>query len=103
MTVHPAPLQLADLAAEMRPDWDRAAFQQALDTCRFAHSDDDGWDFARTLRLAAVHLADPSASPRDLAAAARPFGRHAGAKPSAAYREIVAEALSRLPGQRTEP
>ena len=43
---------------------------------RIAHADDDGWDWRRTFRLAAAHLADPAASPRDLAAAARgPFER----------------------------
>jgi hypothetical protein len=74
--VYAAPLQMADLVAVMRPDWDRTAFQQALDACRFAHTDDDGWDWARTFRLVAAHLADPAASPRDLAAAARgPFAR----------------------------
>ena len=76
MSILPAPIELADLAAVMRPDWDRRDFEGALEACRIAHADDDGWDWPRTFRLAAAHLADPAASPRDLAAAARgPFER----------------------------
>ena len=77
MSILPAPIELADLAAVMRPDWDRRQFEGAVDACRIAHTDDDGWDWAKTFRLAAAHLADPSASPRDLANAARPF-EHGG-------------------------
>ena len=99
MTICPAPLELADLAAVMRKDWDRREFQTALDACRFAHTDDDGWDWQRTFRLAAAHLNDPSATPRDLATAARsPFRKDGRAEPSAEWREMR-EAL-RLPAPR---
>ena len=101
MTIRPAPLELAALASVMRPDWDLPAFQQALDACRFAHTDDDGWDWPRTFRLAAAHLNDPSATPRDLATAARsPFRKDGRAEPSAEWQARKAALLAKLPAPR---
>jgi hypothetical protein len=66
MTVQAAPIRLADLAEEMRPDWDRAQFDGVLAAARGA-----GWSWHRTFKLVSQLLLDESATPRDLAVAIR--------------------------------
>lgn len=65
--VHPAPLQLADLAAVMRPDWDRAELEGAITGARSG----SGWSWPKVFSEVARLLVDEGASPRDLAVAAR--------------------------------
>jgi len=64
--VHPAPLQLADLAAVMRPDWDRHHLEGAIAAARAS-----GWSWPRVFIEAARLLVDGNSSPRDLAEAAK--------------------------------
>jgi hypothetical protein len=78
--VHPAPSQLADLAAVMRPDWDRADLEGAV-----AQARSFGWSWPKVFGEVARLLTDESSSPRDLHVAARnPVER---AQPSPHYRE----------------
>lgn len=65
--VHPAPLQLADLAAAMRPDWDRADLEGAIAAARTG----GGWSWPRVFAEVARLLVQEDSSPRDLTAAAR--------------------------------
>jgi len=65
--VHPAPLQLADLAAVMRPDWDRAELEGAIAGARSG----SGWSWPKVFIETCRLLVDEDASPRDLAVAAR--------------------------------
>ena len=65
-TIQPATQQLLDLAAEMRPGWDRDQLALALVACHNA-----GWDWTRTLTAAVRLLCDVKAVPHDLAVAAR--------------------------------
>jgi hypothetical protein len=64
--VHPAPIQLADLAAVMRPDWDRADLEGAVAASRAS-----GWSWPRVFIEVARLLVLEESSPRDLTAAAR--------------------------------
>jgi hypothetical protein len=91
--VHPAPLQLADLAAAMRPDWDRTELEGAISAAR----QNDAWPWHRVFLEVARLLVAEDSSPRDLTAAARnPVGRNTPASPSvtreyaAACREFLA-------------
>lgn len=82
--IQPAPQQLLDLAAAMRPDWDREQTSLALVAARNA-----GWEWTRTVLAVARLLCDEKARPQDLAAAARkPFEKVAGSGPSAEWRQI---------------
>lgn len=79
--VHPAPSQLADLAAVMRPDWDRATLEGAV-----AQARSYGWSWGRVFIETARLLVDESSSPRDLTVAARnPLEQRS--VPSPHYRE----------------
>lgn len=64
--VHPAPIQLADLAAVMRPDWDRAQLEGAIASARSS-----GWSFPRVFSEVARLLVQEDSSPHDLTAASR--------------------------------
>ena len=64
--VHPAPLQLADLAAVMRPDWDRNQLEGAIAQARTS-----GWSWPRVFMETARLLVMEDSSPRDLTEAAR--------------------------------
>jgi hypothetical protein len=80
MTINPATPQLLDLAAAMRPDWDRDQLSLALVAVRNA-----GWPWTRTFMAAARLLCDVKAVPRDLAVAARsPLERTVPADPDVA-------------------
>jgi hypothetical protein len=77
--VHPAPLQLADLAAVMRPDWPREQLEGAIAAAR------QSWSWPRIFGEVARLLVDEDSSPRDLTVAARdPMTR---TQPSPNYRE----------------
>jgi hypothetical protein len=65
--VHPAPLQLADLAAVMRPDWDRRELEGAIASAR----SNGGWSWPRVFIEVARLMVDEDAAPRDLNVAAR--------------------------------
>ena len=85
MTINPAQPQLLDLAAEMRPGWDRDDLSLALVAARNA-----GWSWCRTLLQVARLLCDEKAVPHDLAVAARsPLERTQPADP-----EVAAAALA---------
>ena len=71
MSIHPAALALADLAAQMRPDWQRAHFEGAMAAAASA-----GWSWPRTCKQAFALLLDENATPHDLAAATRDPLRH---------------------------
>jgi hypothetical protein len=64
--VHPAPAQLADLAAVMRPDWDRSQLEGAVSAARTG-----GWSWQRVFSEVARLLVIEDSSPSDLTAAAR--------------------------------
>ena len=64
--IHPAPIQLADLAATMRPDWDRAQLEGAIASARSS-----GWSFPRVFMETCRLLVQEDSSPRDLTEAAR--------------------------------
>jgi hypothetical protein len=64
--VHPAPLELADLAVKMRPDWDRVQLDGAI-----AQARSSGWSFPRVFSEVARLLVLADSSPRDLTAASR--------------------------------
>lgn len=64
--IHPAPLQLADLAAVMRPDWNRAHLEGAVAGAR-----QNGWSWPRVFAEVARLLVQDDSSPRDLTEAAR--------------------------------
>ena len=64
--IHPAPSQLADLAAAMRPDWDRTQFEGAVAAARTG-----GWSWPRLFMEVARLLVQEDSSPRDLTEAAR--------------------------------
>ncbi len=64
--VHPAPIQLADLATAMRPDWDRTHLEGAI-----AQARSSGWSFPRVFSEVARLLVQEDSSPRDLTEAAR--------------------------------
>jgi hypothetical protein len=64
--VRPAPLQLADLAAVMRPDWGRSQLEGAIASARSS-----GWSFPRVFSEVARLLVQEDSSPRDLTEAAR--------------------------------
>ena len=63
--VHPAPMQLADLAAAMRPDWDRTQLEGAI-----AQARSSGWSWPRVFSETARLLVQEDSAPRDLTAAA---------------------------------
>lgn len=63
--VHPAPSQLAELAAAMRPDWDRAQLEGAVTAARSG-----GWSWPRVFSEVARLLVQEDSAPRDLTAAA---------------------------------
>lgn len=66
MTIQAAYFELVECAAKMRPDWDRTAFEGALQACRTA-----GLDWARTWRLVTVVITDEDGQPRDIVEAVR--------------------------------
>ncbi len=83
--VRPAPIQLADLAAVMRPDWDRAELEGTIAAARSS-----GWSWPKLFSETARLLVQEESSPRDLAAAARnPLERH-GHDPGAYERGLAA-------------
>lgn len=63
--VHPAPIELADLAVKMRPDWDRTLLEGAIDAARKC------WSWPRVYSEVSRLLVLEDSSPRDLTAAAR--------------------------------
>jgi hypothetical protein len=87
MTIEPATPQLLDLAAEMRPDWDRDQLSLALVAARNA-----GWTWTRTITATVRLLCDVKAVPHDLAVAARsPLERAVPADP-----DVAAAALAEM-------
>jgi hypothetical protein len=87
MTIQAAPTELLDLAAAMRPDWDRDQLSLALVAARNA-----GWTWTRTLTATVRLLCDVKAVPRDLAVAARsPLERTVPADP-----DVAAAALAEM-------
>ncbi len=66
MTIHPAPLELVQLADRMRPDWIPGAFEGALQAARSAQ-----WDWDRTFKIATRIIGDPDGTPMDLLNAVR--------------------------------
>ena len=64
--VHPAPAQLADLAAVMRPDWDQDRLKGAISGARSS-----GWSWPRVFIEVARLLVQEDSSPADLTNAAR--------------------------------
>ena len=70
--IHPAPLQLADLARVMRPDWDRTELESAVDAARRF----GGWPWERVCGEVFRLLLQQDSSPHDLTVAARkPVGQ----------------------------
>jgi len=61
--INPAPIELADLAAVMRPDWDRSLFEGAV-----AHAL-RSWSWPKVYGEVSRLLVQEDASPRDLTAA----------------------------------
>jgi hypothetical protein len=59
--VQPAQGELLDLAAVMRPDWQRRDLEGAL-----AGAAQNGWPWPRAFLATARLLTDPEAKPRDL-------------------------------------
>jgi hypothetical protein len=66
VTICSAYPQLVALAAEMRPDWNTADFEGAVNAARNA-----GWTFERIAGEAFRMLRTPNAEPRELRQAAR--------------------------------
>jgi hypothetical protein len=60
---YPAPVRLADLAEEMRPDWPRALFEGALTEALRS------WSWPKVYGEVSRLLVDPDSSPRDLTVA----------------------------------
>jgi hypothetical protein len=92
VTIRPAQAELLELAAAMRPDWERDRLAGALASA--AHN---GWPWPRAFLAACRLLADPDALPRDLLAEiADPLhreGRPLSAEENARH---AAEARARL-------
>lgn len=76
--VHPAPLQLAELAAVMRPDWDRRELEGAVTEARTS----GGWSWPRVFSEVARLLVLEDSSPKDLTVASRDRLRRVAADPS---------------------
>jgi hypothetical protein len=75
--IHPAPLQLADLAAVMRPDWDRRELDGAVADARTS----GGWSWPRVFSEVARLLVLEDSSPKDLTVASRDQLRRVAADP----------------------
>jgi hypothetical protein len=87
----PAPGRLADLAEEMRPDWDRRQFEGALDAAARA-----GWSWLRQYDLATSLMRDENATPYDMAVAVRdPRHRSSPGDPGEDYRAARAAMKAR--------
>jgi hypothetical protein len=78
--INPAPIELADLAAAMRPDWDRSLFEGAL-----AHAL-RSWPWPKVYGEVSRMLVQQDATPRDLTVAVD------AADPNRAYRPASAQA-----------
>jgi hypothetical protein len=76
-----APKQLADLAAAMRPEWDRDVLSSAIVAAKNA-----GWTWTRTFAETARLLTDENATPWDLKRAAASPLRRDQPDPAAAER-----------------
>ena len=75
--IHPAPLQLADLAAVMRPDWDRGTLEGAVAAARTS-----GWSWPKVFSEVARLLVMEDSSPHDLTVASRNQITRTAADPS---------------------
>jgi len=99
VTIRPAQAELLDLAAAMRPDWERDRLAGAL-----AAAANNGWPWPRAFLAAARLLADPDAQPWDLLAETRdPL--HRDGRPLSAERnaELAAEAKAALDDSLRRP
>jgi hypothetical protein len=89
--IQPAQGELLDLAAAMRPDWQRRDLEGAL-----AGAAQNGWPWPRAFLATARLLTDPEAKPRDLLEEiADPLERRPGLSPddNARYADLAKAAL----------
>ncbi len=97
--IHPATPELLDLAAAMRPDWERRDLAGALMSAA-----NNSWPWPRAFLATARLLADPDAQPRDLLAEiASPLERNARPLSPAANARHAAEAKAALDDSLRRP
>jgi len=91
--------ELLELAAAMRPDWERRDLAGAL-----ASAANNGWPWPRAFLAACRLLADPDAEPRDLLAEIRdPLHRDGRPLSAADNARHAAEARARLDDSLRRP
>ena len=75
IAINPSPVELADLAEAMRPDWNRSDFEGAV---AYAMRE---WEWRRVFGEVSRLLNDEGATPRDLVAAAEAASRDPRRRP----------------------